>query len=304
MNTFENEINTGELEIKYDEKSNMFYYVASYNHMSYEYDDNLTAQVIAIDDESMNNYADGIMDKYTSKLHELCIKSKDVESIRKELGVRYILEHGATISNSNSKFYDVSKITNCPVFEGFCNDVIATKFFDYIDKGIDNDKVLVAYSKHTDKFYLNWNNKAVPIEFKDDYAFDKPHFYTSNLRKLYDKSRKKRKLDDPENEVIESIELQDNIIKEIDSTVNKIASLNSDDREELLSKAKNILKTYVDRKSNIDSNSSNESLTSLRQDICNSLAKLELEITNTEKKSAKKREMLDESKLLFDKKKK
>ena len=110
-----------------------------------------------------------------------------------------------------------------------------------------------------------------------------------------------------ERDPIEQIELKDNIMNEIDSMVDKVAYLNTDDRTILLSELKELLNEYIERKTiiigqdNKISQDENESLIKLRTDICKKLAKIEIIINTVKIKDTKKKAINEEGALLTDK---
>ena len=110
-----------------------------------------------------------------------------------------------------------------------------------------------------------------------------------------------------ERDPIEQIELKDNIMNEIDSMVDKVAYLNTDDRTILLSELKELLNEYIERKTiiigqdNKISQDENESLIKLRTDICKKLAKIEIIINTIKIKDTKKKAINKEGALLTDK---
>jgi len=107
-----------------------------------------------------------------------------------------------------------------------------------------------------------------------------------------------------EREPIEELDLEDNIMNEIDNMVNKVSTLNSEDKSELLGELKNLLNVYVERKTNIVSDNKqveNDNLVKLRNDICRDLAKIELRANNIKNKDIKTKAITKESNLLSDK---
>ena len=107
-----------------------------------------------------------------------------------------------------------------------------------------------------------------------------------------------------EREPIEELDLEDNIMSEIDNMVNKVSTLNSEDKSELLGELKNLLNVYVERKTNIVSDNKqveNDNLVKLRNDICRDLAKIELRANNIKNKDIKTKAITKESNLLSDK---
>ena len=105
----------------------------------------------------------------------------------------------------------------------------------------------------------------------------------------------------------EELDLDDNIMKELDVMVDKMASINSKDREILLREAKNLLITYIDRKTSIMSRDKSiidydaDNLVALRNDMCGELAKLEIRLNDIKNKDLKRKKIIDEGKLLTDK---
>jgi len=110
-----------------------------------------------------------------------------------------------------------------------------------------------------------------------------------------------------ERDSIEQLELKDNIMNEIDSMVNKVAYLNTDDRSLILSELKELLNEYIERKTTIIGQDNkinqeeNESLIKLRNDICKKLAQIEIKLNKVKIKDTKKKAITKEATLLSNK---
>ncbi len=106
---------------------------------------------------------------------------------------------------------------------------------------------------------------------------------------------------------IEALDLKDHIMNEIDATIDKVAYINSEDRASLLDELKNLLNTYIERKTaiigqdNRTSRAEADSLANLRNDICKELAKIDIKISSIKAKEAKTKALTSEAKLLTDK---
>ena len=111
-----------------------------------------------------------------------------------------------------------------------------------------------------------------------------------------------------EKDPVEPLELKDNIMNEIDSMVDRIAYLNTDDRSILLSDIKNLLNDYIERKTTIigqdnkvSSQAERDNLIRLRNDMCKKLAKIEIRVNDVKAKDTKKKAVTEEGKLLTEK---
>lgn len=101
--------------------------------------------------------------------------------------------------------------------------------------------------------------------------------------------------------------LNDHILNEINSLVNKISVLNPEDREGLLAQSKELLNNYLERSNKIINNEesglnyNNDSMVLLRIDVCRELARLEMEISKIRERDIKTRALNNEARLLVDK---
>ena len=108
-----------------------------------------------------------------------------------------------------------------------------------------------------------------------------------------------------ERDPIEELDLKDNIMNEIDSMVDSLTYVESEEKAVLLGELKNTLNTYIERKTNIINNNDKlterDNLVSLRNDICKDLAKIEIRINQLKSKNTKTKAITQEAKLLTDK---
>ena len=103
------------------------------------------------------------------------------------------------------------------------------------------------------------------------------------------------------------LNLNDHILNEINTLINKISVLNPDDRVELLAQSKELLNNYLERSNKIINNEesgisfNNDSMVLLRIDVCRELARLEMEISKIRERDIKTRALNNEARLLVDK---
>lgn len=103
------------------------------------------------------------------------------------------------------------------------------------------------------------------------------------------------------------LELEDNIMSEINALVDKTAFINPEDREKMLTQAKELLNTYMVRSKNIINQDKSimdpeaDNMVNLRIDVCKQLAKMEMQLSAIREKDKKHDALNSEGKLLNDK---
>lgn len=110
-----------------------------------------------------------------------------------------------------------------------------------------------------------------------------------------------------EDEKLESLNLKNTIMNNLDEVINRINLLNPEDKKELLQEAKEILTEYTERYNRIINQDKNiidmeaDNYMSLKVDILSKIAELEMKVTEVRSKDVELKQVTDESKLLTDK---
>lgn len=113
-----------------------------------------------------------------------------------------------------------------------------------------------------------------------------------------------------EEEPVKELNLKDHILDEINKMVDKITYVNPDDRVKLLAEAKALLNTYTERSAKINNRDKDvinivddhaDNMVSLRIDMCEQLALMEMKVGEIREKDKKTESMNNEAKLLVDK---
>ncbi len=110
-----------------------------------------------------------------------------------------------------------------------------------------------------------------------------------------------------EEQPVKPLELEDNIMSEINALVDKTAFINPEDREKMLTQAKELLNTYMERSKNIINQDKSimdpdaDNMVNLRIDVCRQLARMEMQLSAIRERDKKHDALNSEGKLLNDK---
>lgn len=110
-----------------------------------------------------------------------------------------------------------------------------------------------------------------------------------------------------EDEKLESLNLKNTIMNNLDEVINRINLLNPEDKKELLLEAKEILNEYTDRYNKIINQDKNvidmeaDNYMNLKVDTLSKIAELEMKVTEVRTKDVELKRVEDESRLLTDK---
>ena len=110
-----------------------------------------------------------------------------------------------------------------------------------------------------------------------------------------------------EDEKLESLNLKNTIMNNLDEVINRINLLNPEDKKELLQEAKEILNEYTDRYNKIINQDKNvidmeaDNYMNLKVDTLSKIAELEMKVAEVRSKDVELKRVEDESRLLTDK---
>ena len=339
-------ISNGNNLVKYDKETNRFFLVEKNNRV---------AHMIDINDNDMKDYAFGMYDNTTFKMHDLLLKSEDKnendlienknEDLRNQvivktrnshdeltpLEARIYLDYLEGIDRSNAKVVakqssKVAAITGIPLASGVAATAMgisaATTAFGLIPAiaigaittaTIAMVEELVAMFKNDEASYFGGNAfgfvKEAIEEIKEKISEIKVNKVKENHLRQIDYVDKIVMPDGftVEEEPTKSLNLEDKIMNEINSIVDKVSLINPQDREIMLEKAKQLLNTYMERSKAIINQDQNtfgqdtDNMVNLRLDVCRELAKMEMKVNEIREKDRQHKVLNDEGKLLDNK---
>jgi len=351
-------ISKEEVSIKYDEKTNKFYFIKPIELYGELID--IVATEIDVKKEYMNNYVLGKYNNITSNLNELHIKSLSVEE-KKNLLQKQEKERNEIINKVNTghdmlspaeariylDYLEDLKNTNVTTIKGNVKSVLnssilpstagigigalSTTFADStiassIVCGIAaafaalsaNDLILLHY-KDVDSYgfpgeatvgYVKDKLKEIKEKLSDNKIIKAKESKLRETEKNIDKMVIVNNYSIEENDPTtknESLNVSDSIVKSLDKVVNRINTLNLEDKNNFLLEAKSILIEYIERYKKIINQDDTiidleaDDYETLKVETIVKISLLEMKVNDAMEKEIRVREVIDDGSLLVEK---
>ena len=347
INNTSNNIKDGLSKVKYDNESNRFYLINGDRAQEIDINEKVmedyvfnkfTKSTLLLRDlaglSEEKKVEDKVVDDELKERNEIVAKAENTHEELTPLEARIYLDYLKDIDKTNAKTVakNVSKVTalgGAPLAAGIGMGVLKTTAIVGTAAGL-GPGILVglatvgftALAEEIINFMINIysdrkiNNDFLFQDLKDLIRETKQKMEEMKINKV-----KKRSIRDvdfvdrivmPNSFTVEEtgakeLNLNDHILNEINTLINKISILNPEDRVELLAQSKELLNNYLERSNKIINNEesginfNNDSMVQLRIDVCRELARLEMEISKIRERDIKTRALNNEARLLVDK---
>ena len=347
INNTSNNIKDGLSKVKYDNESNRFYLINGDRAQEIDINEKVmedyvfnkfTKSTLLLRDlaglSEEKKVEDKVVDDELKERNEIVAKAENTHEELTPLEAKIYLDYLKDIDKTNAKTVakNVSKVTalgGAPLAAGIGMGVLKTTAIVGTAAGL-GPGILVglatvgftALAEEIINFMINIysdrkiNNDFLFQDLKDLIRETKQKMEEMKINKV-----KKRSIRDvdfvdrivmPNSFTVEEtgakeLNLNDHILNEINTLINKISILNPEDRVELLAQSKELLNNYLERSNKIINNEesginfNNDSMVQLRIDVCRELARLEMEISKIRERDIKTRALNNEARLLVDK---